>query len=186
MTLFAFPNESKEKATAKIKKYAKIHGPNDFELTVTPQSTLYITDEFLKTVKKGDIFKITNKIFIIIALLISSIFVSAIKAASDLQYYRKEKEFLQCMGIHEKIWKKIFDVEIQILSWISLIMATILSAAYMIMNIHIESERGVIYGYKIWIYWLVILCLYWFMHYILQRIVTRYARKNVERQEKRK
>ena len=26
---------------------------------------------------------------------------------------RKEKEFLQCMGIHEKIWKKIFDVEIQ-------------------------------------------------------------------------
>ena len=26
----------------------------------------------------------------------------------------------------------------------------------------------------------------WFMHYILQRIVTRYARKNVERQEKRK
>ena len=186
LTLFAFPNESKEKATAKIKKYAKIHGPNDFELTDTPQSTLYITDEFLKTVKKGDIFKITNKIFIIIALLISSIFVSAIKAASDLQYYRKEKEFLQCMGIHEKIWKKIFDVEIQILSWISLIMATILSAAYMIMNIHIESERGVIYGYKIWIYWLVILCLYWFMHYILQRIVTRYARKNVERQEKRK
>ena len=186
LTLFAFPNESKEKATAKIKKYAKIHGPNDFELTDTPQSTLYITDEFLKTVKKGDIFKITNKIFIIIALLISSIFVSAIKAASDLQYYRKEKEFLQCMGIHEKIWKKIFDVEIQILSWISLITATILSAAYMIMNIHIESERGVIYGYKIWIYWLVILCLYWFMHYILQRIVTRYARKNVERQEKRK
>lgn len=175
LTLFAFPNESKEKATAKIKKYAKIHGPNDFELTDTPQSTLYITDEFLKTVKKGDIFKITNKIFIIIALLISSIFVSAIKAASDLQYYRKEKEFLQCMGIHEKIWKKIFDVEIQILSWISLITATILSAAYMIMNIHIESERGVIYGYKIWIYWLVILCLYWFMHYILQRIVTRYA-----------
>ena len=56
----------------------------------------------------------------------------------------------------------------------------------MIMNIHIESERGVIYGYKIWIYWLVILCLYWFMHYILQRIVTRYARKNVERQEKTK
>ena len=99
---------------------------------------------------------------------------------------RKEKEFLQCMGIHEKIWKKIFDVEIQILSWISLITATILSASYMIMNIHIESERGVIYGYKIWIYWLVILCLYWFMHYILQRIVTRYARKNVERQEKRK
>lgn len=186
LTLFAFPNESKEKATAKIKKYAKIHGPNDFELTDTPQSTLYITDEFLKTVKKGDIFKITNKIFIIIALLISSIFVSAIKAASDLRYYRKEKEFLQCMGIHEKIWKKIFDVEIQILSWISLITATILSAAYMIMNIHIESERGVIYGYKIWIYWLVILCLYWFMHYILQRIVTRYARKNVERQEKRK
>ena len=170
----------KYKQTAKIKKYAKIHGPNDFELTDTPQSTLYITDEFLKTVKKGDIFKITNKIFIIIALLISSIFVSAIKAASDLQYYRKEKEFLQCMGIHEKIWKKIFDVEIQILSWISLITATILSAAYMIMNIHIESERGVIYGYKIWIYWLVILCLYWFMHYILQRIVTRYARKNVE------
>lgn len=124
--------------------------------------------------------------FLSLALLISSIFVSAIKAASDLQYYRKEKEFLQCMGIHEKIWKKIFDVEIQILSWISLITATILSAAYMIMNIHIESERGVIYGYKIWIYWLVILCLYWFMHYILQRIVTRYARKNVERQEKRK
>ena len=117
---------------------------------------MYITDEFLKTVKKGDIFKITNKIFIIIALLISSIFVSAIKAASDLRYYRKEKEFLQCMGIHEKNLEKNFDVEIQILSWISLITATILSAAYMIMNIHIESERGVIYGYKIWIYWLVI------------------------------
>ena len=90
------------------------------------------------------------------------------------------------MGIHGKIWKKTFSAEIQILPWISLITATILSAAYMTMTIHIESERGVIYGYKIWIYWLAILCLYWFMHYILQRIVIRYARKNVERQDKRK
>ncbi len=56
--------KSKEKGNSKIKKYAKIHGPNDFELTDTPQSTLYITDEFLKTVKKGDIFEITNKIFV--------------------------------------------------------------------------------------------------------------------------
>ena len=52
LTLFAFPNESKEKATAKIKKYAKIHGPNDFELTDTPQSTLYITDELPQNSKK--------------------------------------------------------------------------------------------------------------------------------------
>lgn len=186
LTLFTFPKKNKEKAAAKIKKYVKIYGPNDFELTDTPQSTLYITDEFLKTVKKGDIFKITNKIFIVVTLLISSIFVTAIKTASDLQYYRKQKEFLQCMGIHEKIWKKTFSAEIQILPWISLITATILSAAYMTVTIHIESERGVIYGYKIWIYWLAILCLYWFMHYILQRIVIRYARKNVERQDKRK
>ena len=156
LTLFAFPNESKEKATAKIKKYVKIHGPNDFELTDTPQSTLYITDEFLKTVKKGDIFKITNKIFIIIALLISSILFQQLRRLQIYNTIGKKKNFYNVWEFMKKSGKKTFDVEIQILSWISLITATILSAAYMIMNIHIESERGVIYGYKIWIYWLVI------------------------------
>ena len=56
LTLFTFQKGTKEKATAKLKKYAKLHGPNDFELTDTPQSTLYITNEFLKTVKRSFLY----------------------------------------------------------------------------------------------------------------------------------
>lgn len=186
LTLFAFPNESKEKATAKIKKYAKIHGPNDFELTDTPQSTLYITDEFLKTVKKETFSKLQIKYSLSLHYLSVQFLFQQLRRLQIYNTIGKKKNFYNVWEFMKKFGKKFLMVEIQILSWISLITATILSAAYMIMNIHIESERGVIYGYKIWIYWLVILCLYWFMHYILQRIVTRYARKNVERQEKRK
>ena len=106
MTLFAFPNESKEKATAKIKKYAKIHGPNDFELTDTPQSTLYITDEFLKTVKKGDIFKITNKIFISLHYLSVQFLFQQLRRLQIYDTIGKKKNFYNVWEFMKKSGKK--------------------------------------------------------------------------------
>ena len=125
MTLFAFPNESKEKATAKIKKYAKIHGPNDFELTDTPQSTLYITDEFLKTVKKETFSKLQIKYSLSLHYLSVQFLFQQLRRLQIYNTIGKKKNFYNVWEFMKKSGKKIFDVEIQILSWISLIMATI-------------------------------------------------------------
>lgn len=177
MTMFTFAKREKEKALSELKKYVAKYGIKDFGLTNTTQRTLYGTDEFVEMVKKENIFKITNKIFMILTLLISSIFVTVIKSTAEVTNYRKQKEFLVCMGIHEKEWEQILNTEIQILSWISLMAATFLSSLYMLMNIHVEKEKGIVYGSNIWMYWSIILCLYWLLHYVMQRVVVWLIKK---------
>lgn len=106
LTLFAFPNESKEKATAKIKKYAKIHGPNDFELTDTPQSTLYITDEFLKTVKKETFSKLQIKYSLSLHYLSVQFLFQQLRRLQIYNTIGKKKNFYNVWEFMKKSGKK--------------------------------------------------------------------------------
>lgn len=96
LSLFKIP-DSKEKIVLKeLNQYIKQHNIKDFGLTATPQSTFYITKEFVKNIKKVKIFKITNKIFIMFSMLINGLFVFAIKTIAETPYYQRQWKFLKC------------------------------------------------------------------------------------------
>lgn len=182
LSLFKIP-DSKEKIVLKeLNQYIKQHNIKDFGLTDTPQSTFYITKEFVKNIKKGEIFKITNKIFIMFSMLINGFFVFAIKTIAETPYYQRQWKFLKCMGIRKKIWNETINMEIKILSCISIIAALVLSLGYLIINFIVDKKSGIIYGNTVWKAWILMVCIYVSIEYSIRKIFTIYICKKIVRE----
>lgn len=124
--------------------------------------------------EKADIFKLSNKLFIMIILFLSGLFAVMIKTISELPSYRKRYEFLECMGIRRKMRKKTISIEIQSIPDIAVFSAVILSIPYLQMHILRQNSRGIVLDKKIWLYWFAIVMVYLGIEYVFQKIFAIY------------
>lgn len=124
--------------------------------------------------EKADVFKLSNKLFIMIILFMSGLFAIMIKIISELPSYKKRYEFLECMGIRRRMRKKTISMEIQSIPAIAALSAAILSAPYLQMHIMRENSRGIVLDKKIWLYWLAIVMVYLGIEYVFQKIFVVY------------
>lgn len=184
LELFAFPKESRRNALRELKSYVKEHGVRDSEWTVQVQESLYITKETIEEREKADIFKLTNKLFIMATLFLSGLFALMIKTMSEIPYYEKRYEFLECMGIRKRMRKRTLSAEIQSTPAIAVTAALALSAPYLWMHIHREDTRGVVLGGKMWLYWAVIAGAYVAAEYLMQKVFVGYVGRRIVRRSK--
>jgi hypothetical protein len=181
LAMFAFPEENKRKALGELRSYVKKHGVKDSEWTSSRQRSLYITEETVEELEKADLFKLTNKLFIMATLFLSGMFALMIKTLSEIPYYERRYEFLECMGIRKKMRKKTLSAEIQSTPAIAVTAAFALSAPYLWMHILREDARGVVLGGKVWLYWAVIAGAYVAAEYGVQKVFVGYAGRRIER-----
>lgn len=174
LKLFSFPEECRKQALKKLKDYVDTYGVKDSEWTAQKQSSLYVTEETVLELEKADIFKLSNKLFIMIILFLSGLFAVMIKTISELPSYRKRYEFLECMGIRRKMRKKTISIEIQSIPDIAVFSAAILSVPYLQMHILRQNSRGIVLDKKIWLYWFAIVMVYLGIEYVFQKIFAIY------------
>lgn len=174
LELFTFPKESREQAVKELKDYVDQYGVKDSEWTSQKQSSLYITEETVVELEKADIFKLMNKLFIMIILFMSGLFALIIKTLSGLSSYEKRYEFLECMGIQKGMRKKIISIEIQSMPSIAVMSAAVLSVPYVQMHIMREGLRGIVLDRSIWIYWFAIVMAYLVIAYVFQKVFVVY------------
>ena len=173
--LIKLSDRGKEDALKELRQYWRKYGLKDFGYTRNMQQTYYITDDFLAEREKEDIFKVTTKLFIILAFLLSGEMVIVIKTMADFRSLRKRYEFLDCMGIFERMKKQVLNAELQSIPLIAFVSAVLLSATYLCAYILYEDAQGVVLNKKVWIYWLVIVGGYWCLEMILQKIIVCYV-----------
>ena len=114
-------------------------------------------------------------------LFLSGLFALMIKTLSEIPYYERRYEFLECMGIRKKMRKKTLSAEIQSTPAIAVTAAFALSAPYLWMHILREDARGVVLGGKVWLYWAVIAGAYVAAEYGVQKVFVGYVGRRIER-----
>lgn len=181
LALFSFPKEQKERACRELKSYVDDCGVKDSEWTQQKQSSLYLTSETVKELQKADIFKITNKVFIMVILFMSGLFAVMIKTISEIPGYEKRYGFLESMGINERMKRRTISAEIQSMPSIAVLTAALLSAPYLQMHIMREAAKGIILWKGIWLYWAVLVAVYLMAEYLVQKAFVRYVRRRLGR-----
>lgn len=180
LQMFTFPEEAKEEAYQELKSYAEQYGVKETGFTSTPQKYLYITEEFVADMEKTDLFIITNKLFLILALFVSGLFVLMIKTMAEIPYYKQRYQFLDCMGIKGRARRKTLSAEVQSTPVIAVVAAAVLSAGYMEMHILTEDFRGVVLGAKVWAYWGILVLGYVLLEYLAQKVFVLYVSRKIK------
>lgn len=179
LKLFSFPGEHRKKACGELKSYVGDHGVKDSEWTLAKQSSLYLTGETVKELRKADIFKISCKLFIVAILFFSALFALLIRTLSEIPGYRRKYDFLECMGISNRMERQAISAEIQSMPSVAVIAAAVLSFPYLRLYIMRETARGTVPGSKVWFYWAVITAVYLAAQFLAQKAFVWYVRKKV-------
>lgn len=180
--LFTFPEKTKGAAAVELKDYVEKYGvKEETEFLMYPQSTLYISDEFIEGVGQRDLFQITSKLFLILTLFCSGLAAMMIRTMFELPYYSKRYEFLDRMGIREKKRKRTLRAEIQSVPMIAVVAAALLSACYLKMHIVKRDTEGIVLGKEVWLYWGGIVLAYIAVCYLVQRIFAFYVNRKIRK-----
>lgn len=183
--LFTFPGKTKEAAAVDLKDYAEKYGvKEETELLMYPQSTLYISDEFIEGVGQRDLFQITSKLFIMLTLFCSGLAAMMIRTMFEVPYCRRRYEFLDRMGIQEKKRRVTLRAEIQSVPMIAVVSAALLSAGYLKMHIVKRDTEGIVLGKEVWLYWGGIVLAYIAVSYLVQRIFAFYVNRKLQKGER--
>lgn len=183
--LFTFPETKKEAASVELKDYVGKYGvKEETELLNYPQSTLYISDEFIDGAGQRDLFQITSKLFIMLALFCSGLAAMMIRIMFEVPYYRRRYEFLDRMGIREKKRRVTLRAEIQSVPMIAVVSAALLSAGYLKMHIVKRDTEGIVLGKEVWLYWGGIILTYIAVSYLVQRIFAFYVKRKLQKGER--
>lgn len=184
LMLFNFPEESKEGAWKELEEYAEQYGVQEPEITV-PQSVVYSTDEFLVTQKMRQLFSFSSKMFLLCSMLVSSVFVTAIKIISDIPAYQRKYEFLYCMGMRTKSQKKNMKMEMQNVANIALIAGMCMAVIYAASFSYRAHRIGAALDWGFWKYWLLIVIGYILIEIIIQRILVQYIMRKIEKENRK-
>lgn len=174
LELFSFPKDAKRQACKELEKYASKNGVEEIS-KMRPQKSLYITDQFLRTRWMQLFFNISSKLFILISLFISGIFVMGIKILSELPAYSKRYSFLECMGMRERERKKTIRFEVQSIFNIALGAGLVISIVYADAYLKQSISEGVVLGSFFWKCWGMIVSGYILIEYGMGRLYARYV-----------
>lgn len=176
LELFNFPANTRERACEELEKYSDKCGvKTNWKLTGTMEQTLYITDIFLHDQKMRLIFSLVSKALLVAALFISSIFVSGLKTLSEMEYYRKRYEFLDCMGMKKKRQRKLLRFESGMISNIAGGTILMVSIIYLGTYLYRLDDAGGKLRPEFWGYWLGIVFGYLAANYVIQRLFAWYV-----------
>ncbi len=179
LKLFSFPGKHRKKACGELKSYVRDRGVKDSEWTIAKQSSLYLTGETVKELRKADIFKISCKLFIMAILFFSGLFALMIRTLAEIPAYRRKYDFLDCMGIRNRMERQAISAEIQSMSSVAVLAAVAFSVPYLKLHIVRETAKGTLPGREIWFYWAVIAAVYLAAQFLAQKAFVLYVRKKV-------
>lgn len=143
LLLFQIPKANREAFGKELKEYVDREGTEEFGAL---QESLYDIEDIIKGIEGRNWFQFSSKIFIIIALLIGSLFILKMKVVSELGATEKKYSFLTVMGMKTKRRKANVKFEIR-----SVVLLTMSSGFFMVChrrNICVNSncrygmERG--------------------------------------------
>lgn len=175
LELFTFPKETREQACAELEEYVEKYGvKTNFKIQGTMEQTLYLTDDFLHDQEMRLTFSLLSKVFLFISLFVSSVFVVGIKTLSEMEYYQKRYEFLDCMGMKKKQQRRLIRFENAMLSYIAEGAALIVAFTYLGAHLYGLQEVGDWVRPEFWGYWAGIIVGYLMANYLVQRLFAWY------------
>lgn len=150
LVLFQIPEKHKAQTEGKLNSYIEKNGVEEFGRM---QSISYSTDKIIDGIENRNLFQFSSKIFIVIALLISSIFILKMKAMSEANMTVRRYSFLNSMGMRRK--KRIHNIrfEIRSIALVSLTCGLFMGVDYAILNwdsYRIMGEELPVEYWKMW------------------------------------
>lgn len=182
--LFTFPAGKREAAYKELTAYNDANGIKNKEATMM-ESSLYNTEEYLAGNRMRAVFSLASKLFLLADLLISGFFVVGLKTLSDLASIRRRYEFLDYMGMKEKIQGKNIRFETKILTTISVTASLIMGIVYVLSYVYqrkAEGDTGV--DGQFWMYWIGITAGYILIVYLLQNLFGWYVTRRLKRERR--
>lgn len=183
LELFTFPEETEQAAWKEIKAYADEYGVEVFQPDINHEqhAICYNKDMFLQSQRMSTLFLLSSKVFILITLFISGIFIMAVKNLSELSSYSRKYEFLNSMGMKNKAKKRNLNFEIQSSPNIALFMGLCLSIVYVVTYAHWYLLNGQRIAVIFWKYWCGIVIVYVIIQLLIQRIFVEYMYRRIEK-----
>lgn len=172
------PEEYREQAGAEIEKYMNKYGIKAFGHL---QSNYYNTDEVIRGKESRNIFKFSNKFFIVLALLFSSIFILKMKSMSDEDMTLRRYSFLNCMGMQKKKRVRNLRSEIRCIALIPLFCGLFLGINYVLDNWDAYRRIGEELSIEFWRIWGIVILIYLAIQIVCMEWVARTASHNTEK-----
>ena len=133
-----------------------------------------LTEDFLHDQEMRLTFSLLSKVFLFVSLFVSSVFVVGIKTLSEMEYYQKRYEFLDCMGMKKKQQRRLIRFENAMLSYIAEGAALIVAFTYLGAHLYGLQEVGDWVRPEFWGYWAGIIVGYLMANYLVQRLFAWY------------
>lgn len=183
LELFSFPEETGKEAWKEIKAYADENGVEVFQPDPyhARHAVCYNKEVFLHDQRMSTLFLLSSKLFILITLFVSGIFIMAVKNLSELSLYARRYEFLNSMGMKRKAQKKNLSFEIQSSPNIALSVSVCLAIVYALTYAYWYMLNGKKVADSFWKYWCGIVIVYIIIQLLVQRIFVEYMHRRIDK-----
>lgn len=111
LVLMHIPEAVRESAAEDLMEYENREGIKNDVYTIEVDN-LTVTDHFLEGLKMQNTFNFASRIIIILALIISCLFLIGLKGFSTMEFYRRQDAFFYCMGMKRGRRRKTVKKEI--------------------------------------------------------------------------
>ena len=181
LEVFSFPTTKEQMAWKKIKDHADKEGITVFQPddSHSPHAICYNKTVFLKEQKISNIFLLFSKLFILIALLISGVFIMVVKNLAEMSSYQRRYECFHSMGMKQKEQKKNLSFEICSVGNIALGTGICLALLYVMTYSHWYEAMGEKISTAFWSYWLKLVGIYIIIQIVVQKLFVRYVNKRI-------
>ncbi len=178
---FSFPKTKEQMAWKEIKCHADKEGITVFQPddSHSPHAICYDKTVFLKEQKASNIFLLFSKLFILITLLISGVFIMVVKNLAEMSSYQRRYEFFHSMGMKQKEQKKNLSFEICSVGNIALGTGICLALLYVMIYSHWYEAMGEKISTAFWSYWLKLVGIYIIIQIVVQKLFVRYVNKRI-------
>ena len=132
-----------------------------------------------KEQKASNIFLLFSKLFILITLLISGVFIMVVKNLAEMSSYQRRYEFFHSMGMKQKEQKKNLSFEICSVGNIALGTGICLALLYVMTYSHWYEAMGEKISTAFWSYWLKLVGIYIIIQIVVQKLFVRYVNKRI-------
>lgn len=185
LELFSFPEETMINAWEEIRTYAEQNGVEVFQPDIYHEqhAVCYNKAVFLQGQKMSIMFLLFSKIFILITLFVSGIFIVGVKNLSELSSYARKYEFLNSMGMWEKAKKKNFIFEVQSAPYIALTLSACLAVVYMLTYAYWYTLNGQKLKMEFVRCWCGIVIFYFLVELIVQRVLAGYLYRRLKKKQ---
>lgn len=183
LELFVFPGETEQQAWTEIKGYADENGVEVFQPDAAHErhAACYNKNVFRQGQRMYTLFLLSSKLFILITLFVSGIFIMAVKNLSELSFYARKYEFLNSMGMLKKMQKKYLSFELQSSPNIALIMGVCFATVYALTFGYQYILSGQELDIEFWKYWGGIVVCYVVIESVVQRVFVVYMRGRLKK-----